>query len=262
MSCPSDEVFRNIDDWMTHIISVHLQDSERGSCPLCMEQMGADLLPVIQHLRRHLEEISLSSLPVGEEWHSSSDSSSVTADSKEYEVDDILDERPNPDVPGSILYLVKWKDPLLPNHTWEPEENLSRESRDLWEAQKTSWDVEHAKEKNQDDVFEPMPAYPAYKLEVEVLVHSKSSSQNVSVDVHASSPSVVPPSALNRYICKICNKGFSRPSSLHTHSYSHTGEKPFKCPHTGCGRAFSIRSNWERHERGCHSFNANNSSLR
>ncbi|KAL8773478.1 MAG: hypothetical protein Q9209_001582 [Squamulea sp. 1 TL-2023] len=56
----------------------------------------------------------------------------------------------------------------------------------------------------------------------------------------------------DRYVCQTCNKAFSRPSSLRIHSHSHTGEKPFKCPHPGCGKAFSVRSNMKRHERGCH----------
>jgi uncharacterized Zn-finger protein len=62
------------------------------------------------------------------------------------------------------------------------------------------------------------------------------------------------PQSQDRYICQICSKAFSRPSSLRIHSHSHTGEKPFKCPHAGCGKAFSVRSNMKRHERGCHSF--------
>jgi hypothetical protein len=37
------------------------------------------------------------------------------------------------------------------------------------------------------------------------------------------------PQSQDRYICQTCNKAFSRPSSLHIHSRSHTGEKPFKC---------------------------------
>ncbi|KAI4112895.1 MAG: hypothetical protein LQ345_006025 [Seirophora villosa] len=56
----------------------------------------------------------------------------------------------------------------------------------------------------------------------------------------------------DRYVCQTCNKAFSRPSSLRIHCHSHTGEKPFKCPHPGCGKAFSVRSNMKRHERGCH----------
>ncbi|KAK4219093.1 hypothetical protein QBC37DRAFT_167976 [Rhypophila decipiens] len=67
------------------------------------------------------------------------------------------------------------------------------------------------------------------------------------------------PQSQDRYICQTCNKAFSRPSSLRIHSHSHTGEKPFKCPHAGCGKAFSVRSNMKRHERGCHSFESSSS---
>lgn len=56
----------------------------------------------------------------------------------------------------------------------------------------------------------------------------------------------------DRYICTICSKAFSRPSSLRIHNHSHTGVKPYRCPHSGCGKAFSVRSNMKRHERGCH----------
>lgn len=56
----------------------------------------------------------------------------------------------------------------------------------------------------------------------------------------------------DRYQCTICQKAFSRPSSLKIHTYSHTGEKPFKCKHEGCGKYFSVRSNMKRHEKGCH----------
>lgn len=70
------------------------------------------------------------------------------------------------------------------------------------------------------------------------------------------------PQSQDRYVCQTCNKAFSRPSSLRIHSHSHTGEKPFKCPHPGCGKAFSVRSNMKRHERGCHNYGASTSSLR
>ena len=70
--------------------------------------------------------------------------------------------------------------------------------------------------------------------------------------ISPSSQAAFPPSP-DRYICQTCSKAFSRPSSLRIHSHSHTGEKPFKCPHHRCGKAFSVRSNMKRHERGCHS---------
>ncbi|KAK9367699.1 hypothetical protein V1509DRAFT_135041 [Lipomyces kononenkoae] len=56
----------------------------------------------------------------------------------------------------------------------------------------------------------------------------------------------------DRYACPVCSRTFSRPSSLRIHTHSHTGEKPFICGHQGCGKAFSVRSNMKRHERGCH----------
>ncbi|KAI7855192.1 hypothetical protein BDC45DRAFT_414024, partial [Circinella umbellata] len=52
-----------------------------------------------------------------------------------------------------------------------------------------------------------------------------------------------------KYKCSYCQKGFSRPSSLRIHIYSHTGEKPFDCPEPGCGRRFSVQSNMRRHMR-------------
>ncbi|KAJ5729742.1 uncharacterized protein N7483_004250 [Penicillium malachiteum] len=72
---------------------------------------------------------------------------------------------------------------------------------------------------------------------------------------HYFPPSTATPYQQNhdRYICRTCHKAFSRPSSLRIHSHSHTGEKPFRCTVPGCGKAFSVRSNMKRHERGCHS---------
>jgi len=52
-----------------------------------------------------------------------------------------------------------------------------------------------------------------------------------------------------RYKCNVCQKRFTRPSSLQTHTYSHTGEKPFKCNVEGCGRHFSVVSNLRRHQK-------------
>jgi uncharacterized Zn-finger protein len=53
----------------------------------------------------------------------------------------------------------------------------------------------------------------------------------------------------NKYTCPYCDKGFSRPSSLRIHTYSHTGERPFECPESGCSRKFSVQSNMRRHLR-------------
>ena len=86
------------------------------------------------------------------------------------------------------------------------------------------------------------------------ITHSPTDQSNPWQHHHYISPSssAAFPQSQDRYICQTCNKAFSRPSSLRIHSHSHTGEKPFKCPRAGCGKAFSVRSNMKRHERGCH----------
>lgn len=56
-------------------------------------------------------------------------------------------------------------------------------------------------------------------------------------------------SGVRRHICPQCGKKFTRPSSLQTHSYSHTGEKPYICGFPGCNRPFSVISNMRRHEK-------------
>ncbi|KAL9618796.1 MAG: hypothetical protein Q9160_006519 [Pyrenula sp. 1 TL-2023] len=52
-----------------------------------------------------------------------------------------------------------------------------------------------------------------------------------------------------KHKCKVCDKRFTRPSSLQTHMYSHTGEKPYACDVEGCGRHFSVVSNLRRHKK-------------
>lgn len=58
-------------------------------------------------------------------------------------------------------------------------------------------------------------------------------------------------STRRRYMCEICNKTFSRPSTVRIHGRSHSGEQPFHCQQPKCDRAFSVRSNMRHHERAC-----------
>ena len=61
--------------------------------------------------------------------------------------------------------------------------------------------------------------------------------------------SKVSSSTQKKHKCKVCDKRFTRPSSLQTHMYSHTGEKPYACEFEGCGRHFSVVSNLRRHRK-------------
>lgn len=38
--------------------------------------------------------------------------------------------------------------------------------------------------------------------------------------------------------CQLCEKAFNSVEKLKVHSYSHTGERPYRCTHTDCTKAF------------------------
>lgn len=77
--------------------------------------------------------------------------------------------------------------------------------------------------------------------------HSRQSLANSSTS--SSTLLGMTPETARRNRCTICQKQFKRPSSLQTHLYSHTGEKPFACTWDNCGRLFSVRSNMIRHRK-------------
>ncbi|KAJ3053060.1 hypothetical protein HK097_005134 [Rhizophlyctis rosea] len=93
------------------------------------------------------------------------------------------------------------------------------------------------------------------------LIHSSTGSSGTSSGSGLTPITSTPASSENspshkRYICSTCGKRFSRPSSLKTHTHSHTGERPYVCGGEdgggeGCGRRFSVLSNLRRHMRGC-----------
>ena len=47
--------------------------------------------------------------------------------------------------------------------------------------------------------------------------------------------------------CNICGKILTRPSSLHSHMFVHTGDRPYVCKWPNCGKTFNVKSNMNRH---------------
>lgn len=56
---------------------------------------------------------------------------------------------------------------------------------------------------------------------------------------------------IRKHICEYCGKGFSLDFNLRTHIRIHTGEKPYLCGFSGCGKRFSQCSNLTSHEKNC-----------
>lgn len=60
---------------------------------------------------------------------------------KEWEVEDVLAERPHPEIPGARQYLIRWDGFELEYSTWEPVENLGEGLVTKWEENKTEIDA-------------------------------------------------------------------------------------------------------------------------
>ncbi|CAJ2510711.1 Uu.00g063360.m01.CDS01 [Anthostomella pinea] len=55
---------------------------------------------------------------------------------RDWVVDDLLAERPHPDIPGQMQYLIKWEGFPIDECTWEPEDNLGPGLLPQWEETK------------------------------------------------------------------------------------------------------------------------------
>jgi hypothetical protein len=55
-----------------------------------------------------------------------------------------------------------------------------------------------------------------------------------------------------RYACSFCNKPFCTKQNLCAHERTHTNEKPFVCPHKGCGERFKLPHHLKYHINSWH----------
>ncbi|UKZ54067.1 hypothetical protein TrVGV298_007872 [Trichoderma virens] len=61
--------------------------------------------------------------------------------------------------------------------------------------------------------------------------------------------SLRPRTGTREFPCSICGKKFTRKITQTGHERSHFGERPYKCPHMGCDKAFTRASDCQRHQR-------------
>ncbi|KAL6866741.1 hypothetical protein J3F83DRAFT_715564 [Trichoderma novae-zelandiae] len=83
MSCPySSSTFESREKWIAHLALDHEMEPqwESAQCALCKEQTGSGKMAVAMHFSKHLEEISLSALPVEVSPNAASEDSSELTD--------------------------------------------------------------------------------------------------------------------------------------------------------------------------------------
>lgn len=54
---------------------------------------------------------------------------------------------------------------------------------------------------------------------------------------------------IRNFKCMVCGQALKSKLALQLHTYKHTGEKPYSCPHEGCERKFRSQSNRDEHNR-------------
>ncbi|KAL5927681.1 hypothetical protein ACKVWE_003476 [Pyricularia oryzae] len=67
-SCYGERVvpFENCQSWESHLLAKHSDDWKLESCPLChQETAGMDRPAITKHIRHHLKEVALASMPIG-----------------------------------------------------------------------------------------------------------------------------------------------------------------------------------------------------
>ena len=57
---------------------------------------------------------------------------------------------------------------------------------------------------------------------------------------------------LPNFVCTFCSKTFKKKALLKRHMQTHSTEKPYKCEHTNCGKAFKNQSQLYNHIQRVH----------
>ncbi|KAL7934246.1 hypothetical protein V8C35DRAFT_302120 [Trichoderma chlorosporum] len=169
MSCTyNSNVFESRDKWISHLALDHEMGPKWKSikCPLCKEETGSGKLAVTNHISKHLEEISLSALPVEIDSNAESENSSEASDAEHS-----LEERTNSIVDGDQeTFTNEYEDSIASSKNYSnpginvvaEEENLATISAEREATQEVAksgvTEAEtHERLQKSDSIIEEMP---------------------------------------------------------------------------------------------------------
>ncbi|KAL7948551.1 hypothetical protein V8C42DRAFT_254354 [Trichoderma barbatum] len=214
ISCPySSSTFESRDEWISHLALDHEMEPnwESTVCLLCKEETGSGKITITKHLSKHLEEISLSALPVEVDSNAASENSSESGDASS--------EEPHP--VGSSTEFVSESNLKRPNIGRDPTAILN------------------------DGTDRGQRGHQEHSPTGESLFNSKIQPEHMSDDYWINNePRLLP--VYPKSICHFCDMTFTRSDNLKRHlDQSHSGKTLFNCSY--CSEKFSKLSDFRSH---------------
>ncbi|SAL96128.1 hypothetical protein [Absidia glauca] len=228
--------------------------------------MSSDL-PTLPSIQLMLEGASIPALPTTK--HHRRNASDVVGHFKNLSLSTPTPLEPHASPNTSSTDNITWPAPFRPTPLYQHPYQSPRSARNLHSRSYSDYTHPYATTPPNHLAAPQQHRRAVSTSTVEMMMQPPALQPSLSTSTSPSSPtlSAKTPSdgeddtPTNRYKCPYCEKGFSRPSSLRIHTYSHTGEKPFQCPEPNCDRFFSVQSNMRRHIR-VHKLNGKHLKMR
>ena len=214
---------------------------EETECELCGENLGS-IKQYQRHVGKHQVDLALFALPKIDDGGDSgriemSDGSEGEVDDSEVDEEGEADEEEDNSTIASIMYAIEqtsadWKSLSKYLGATYKEKDKKRKVEDVDET----WKEDQGQTDDERTSSQPPPEVPTPPAGSDIEpVNSRTLAQPQGRMTSQMSPapqllmgqssSKVSSSTQKIHKCKVCDKRFTRPSSLQTHMYSHTDEK-------------------------------------